>query len=478
MTTRMITTLTALAAIPLFATAALAQSREHSTDDTRDAHARHVAAGTVTQAGATDTAPAAAPQTKAERKALLVPALQIDHMKPNDQRGINMFEFPKESSVPFTGFRINLGAAFTQQFQGLQHENTAAVKPIAIGHGFNNAVANLYLNAQLAKGVRVAMTSYLSSRHHNETWVKDGYFLIDESPIANPLLERIMQYTTLRIGHFEINYGDAHYRRTDNGNAMHNPFVGNLIMDAFTTEIGAEAYVRANGFIAMLGATGGELKGNLERPADRSPAFLGKVGFDRQLTKELRTRLTGSFYSNSSSPAQTLYAGDRAGSRYYYVLEPAGSTLAANFSSGLVNPGFRASVSSRMVNPFIRFHDAELFGTYEVARGKTWNGTTMEAADREFTQVAIDGVYRFMDDDAFIGARYNTVSGRLPNTATITYPGEVSVDRTAFGAGWFLTPTVLLKGEWVNQGYRDFPTADIRSGGSFKGFMIEGVVAF
>ena len=54
---------------------------------------------------------------------------------------------------------------------------------IDIGNGFNNASANLYVNAQLAPGIRVALTSYLSSRHHQETWVKDGYLLIDESPI-------------------------------------------------------------------------------------------------------------------------------------------------------------------------------------------------------------------------------------------------------------------------------------------------------
>ena len=103
------------------------------------------------------------------------------------------------------------------------------------------------------------MTSYLSARHHQETWVKDGYILIDDSPIDNALLKTIMKYTTLRVGDFEINYGDAHFRRSDNGNSMYNPFVGNYILDAFTTEIGAEVYLRSNGLIAMLGATGGEV---------------------------------------------------------------------------------------------------------------------------------------------------------------------------------------------------------------------------
>ena len=141
---------------------------------------------------------------------------------------------------------------------------------ITIGHGFNNAVANLNVNAQIAPGIRVAMTSYLSARHHQESWVKDGYLLIDDSPIDNPLLKAIMKYTTLRVGHFEINYGDAHFRRTDNGNAMFNPFVGNYILDVFTTEIGAEVYARSNGLIAMLGVTGGEVHGQVTAPERRS----------------------------------------------------------------------------------------------------------------------------------------------------------------------------------------------------------------
>jgi hypothetical protein len=54
----------------------------------------------------------------------------------------------------------------------------------------------------------------------------------------------------------------------------------------------------------------------------------------------------------------------------------------------------------------------------------------------------------------------------------------VSVDRWQMGGGWFVTPSILLKGEYVTQKYNDFPTADIRHGGKFNGFMIEGVVAF
>jgi hypothetical protein len=214
------------------------------------------------------------------------------------------------AGAPFEGVKLSWGAAFTQQFQNLSHDNAAlpnvtnnvdanALKDI--GAGFNNATANLYLNAQLAPGIRVALSTYLSSRHHNETWVKDGYLLVDESPLDVPALKSLMEIVTLKLGHFEINYGDAHFRRSDNGNAMQNPFVGNLILDAFTTEVGGEVYLRKNGLMAMASITGGEIRGNVQSPDSRAPSYIAKLGVDRQINQELRVRLTGSMYSTASS---------------------------------------------------------------------------------------------------------------------------------------------------------------------------------
>ena len=412
------------------------------------------------------------------------PEIVIQHLRPQDKRGINIFEPPKEDVIPFTGFRLDWGAAFTQQFQGLEHSNGAtpvikkdatgkdynANQLIAMGNGFNNASANLNLNAQLAPGIRVALTTYLSSRHHNEAWVKDGYLLIDESPIDFEPLNILMQYVTVKAGHFEINYGDAHYRRSDNGNALYNPFVGNLVMDAFTTEVGSEIYLRAKGFMAMAAMTGGEIKGNVLSPDDRSPAWIFKLGYDKQITSDVRVRLTGSHYQISRSPANTLYAGDRAGSRYWFVLENTIATSTAQASSGLVNPGFRYKVDAMMVNPFVKVKGLELFGVIEKAEGRS----ATETATREWKQYAIDGVYRFgPTENFFAGARYNTAEGALTGIAN-----DVSVDRYQLGAGWFLTPTVVLKGEYVNQKYNDFPATDIRNRGKFHGFVFEGVVAF
>ena len=403
----------------------------------------------------------------------------IQYLRFLDKRGINTFETTKTPGVEFTGFKLDFNAAFTSQVQNLEHNTTALPNVVNgvnanqladIGFGFNNSTANLYLNAQLAPGIRVALTSYLSSRHHNETWVKDGYIQMDQSPIDWAPAKMLFEIVTLRVGHMEINYGDAHFRRSDNGNAVYNPFVGNYIMDAFTTEIGGEAYLKTGPVIAMAAIMGGEIRGTVLTPAQRGPSFVGKAGYDKQMNKDLRVRLTGSLYKTDKAMSNTLYGGDRAGSRYYWVMENTAATENGNATSGYINPGFKNKVTAMQLNPFIKFRGAEVFGVIERATGKA----STEAADREWNQYAVDAVYRFLQGEKlFVGARYNRATGTL---AGIT--SDVGANRWQMSAGWFILPGLLAKGEYVDQKFVGYPPANIKNGGRFKGFMAEGVVAF
>ena len=405
--------------------------------------------------------------------------ITMQYMRPLGQRGINVFETTKAPGVEYTGFRLDFGAGFTSQLQNLSHSSSASPNVVNgvnanqladIGLGFNNPTANLYINAQLAPGIRVAMTSYLSARHHNETWVKDGYIQIDQSPIDFAPLKALMEIVTVRVGDFEINYGDTHFRRSDNGNAVYNPFVGNYIMDAFTTQIGGEVYLKASSVIAMGAVTAGELRGTVLTPGKRGPVYIGKLGVDRQLTKDLRVRLTGSMYKTNKAMSDTLYSGDRAGSRFYYVLENTVATESAQKDSGLLNPGFSNKITAMQMNPFVKFRGLELFGVIERAEG----GAATESTQRVWKQYAIDTVYRFLPDEKmFAGARFNRAEGVVNGLA-----GNVGADRWEFGGGWFITPNVLAKAEYVNQKYFGYPASSIKNGGRFNGMTLEGVIAF
>jgi hypothetical protein len=137
--------------------------------------------------------------------------------------------------------------------------------------------------------------------------------------------------------------------------------------------------------------------------------------------------------------------------------------------SGAIQPGFSSSVHARVINPFVKVGGLEFFGNFERATGAMAN----ETGSRAWTQNVYEATYRFLGNQLYVTGRYNNAQGQLRGIA-----GDVSVDRSQFGGGWFLTPNIMLKGEYVTQKYNKFPTNDIRNGGKFHGLMVEGVVAF
>lgn len=394
----------------------------------------------------------------------------IQYDRPAGQQGVDVFEPPTEPGEDYAGFTVDWGAALTQQYQALDHSNDAGGLS-DIGAGFNLATANLDLDAQLERGIRVHLRTYLSSRHHSEAWVKGGYLEINELPMFDsPALDNLMEYVTVRAGHMEVNYGDTHFRRTDNADAIQNPFVGNNVLDAFTTEVGAEVYVRSNGFLAMGAVAPGELNPSVVNQDQKSPSLYGKLGIDRQVNPNLRIRVTGSAYYSSKSAANHLHSGDRAGSRYYNI-------VGGGDHSGRIQSSFSDDVTALMLNPFLKAGGLELFGTLETVGGSRVGGQ----GDGSLTQYAGEALYRFADEDMFVGLRYNTVEGDLDHSGRgepANWTDGNTVDRWQVGAGWFMAENVLLKGEYVSQTYDGFPDETARAGAEFSGLIFEAVITF
>ncbi len=432
----------------------------------------------------------------------------LQYFRQWNQQGVNVFEPTKADTVAFEGVKVRIGGAFTQQYQALSHENNAAenLAPdgktnlnqlYPLGNGFNLATANLNFDVQLEDGIRLSLENYMSSRHHPEFWVKGGYVQVDKLPMfGNP--DWFSKYLRVKIGHFQVNYGDQQFRRTDNGNAMYNPFVGNYIMDAFTTEIGGEVYVfPTNDLMLMVGLTGGLINGDVRDYGPnqkKNPSIYTKLAYDKQLSDDFRLRLSGSMYMNNETPRNTLYGGDRTGSRFYFAMEPqsflsggavVASSTANRFTSGRINPGVTSNIMAWQINPFLKFKGLEVFGTYEQTQGYANADPRLEGQTtpdkRQITQMSVEGVYRFAkNEQVFIGGRYNTVTGALDARVrnAQNQPLDLTVNRYELTAGWFATKNLLLKGAYINQDYKDFPRADIRSEGKFNGFMIEAVLGF
>jgi hypothetical protein len=426
----------------------------------------------------------------------------MQYFRPNDGRGINVFETGKGDTTSFHHLKVKVGGNFEQSYQMLRDKNTAlplieegftgnvnSLTPLT--NGFDLAMANLNIDAQLADGIRVNLTVYLASRHHEDAWVKGGYIQFDKLLfLHSSLIDTLMKSFTIKIGQFDVDYGDQHYRRTDGGNTIYNPFVENYIMDEFATELGGEIYYHhSSGLFLMLGATNGELDPTVVagtaidsatgKPNHYDPAFQAKLGFDRQVTPDFRFRLTGSVYSDHSANSNTLFGGDRTGSHYFDVMEnpnvAKGTVLSDenDYSpfSGRYNPGFSEEVNTFMINPFLKYKGLEFFGTYENAKGRSITQFTQ----RQAIQYAADLIYRFPAnrENFWIGVRYNTVKSAVQG-----YTQDITINRDVASAGWFLTRNIMLKAEYVHQDYLNYPNTNILNGGKFYGTMLEASIAF
>jgi hypothetical protein len=444
--------------------------------------------------------------------------VSFGHMQnqiPRNKNGINVFDVKKDT-VEFKGLSVDLGGAFNMDFQAINSfndqpanfpapSNITGYRLMNTENNFTLPAADMTIGAQLFDGVRVNLDIYLASRHHNETYARGGYLQIDKLDfIKKDFLADVMKYATIKIGQMENNFGDAHFKSSDNGSTLRNAFVGNNIMNSFTTEMGIEVYYNRNGWVSMLGATNGNLNQGTQEvtfptlsPATPdantsvSPTILAKLGYDKQLNEDLRVRLTGSYYHNANLGNSNLYSSSRSGFGFWGVLnnnayknngvEVASSYNAKSTPEATFNPNFKNWATSYMINPFVKYKGFEFFGTIELASGGDKAGVD---AKRTADQYAGDIVYRFGKTEQFyIAGKYNTVSGKLSNADA----KKVTVDRFESSIGWFMTKNIVAKLDYVSQNYRDYtqfignPATGIANnfyGGKFNGIVFEAAISF
>ncbi len=429
------------------------------------------------------------------------------------------FESPKIDGSKFTKIKVNVGGDFVLHFQSLKSHADSAMAPL--GSNLNLPCANLNLNADLAPGIRINLTTYLASRHHTNTYVKGGYLLMDQLTfLNNKIVDNIMKSVTIKVGMMELNYGDAHFRRSDNARTLNNPFIGNYILDGFAISPAAELYFRplgsAKGLLLMggitncvtdpnVGAYTAAGTSNYTFPATHYSAaykplnlvnILGyyvKAAYDKEFNKNLRIRPSISGFICNNSPGGSLYNSDRAGSPYDEVMnkKSLGSSAydaTSNVTNGYFGPGNYSKDQSFMGNLFAQVYNFELFGTYEIAKGNTGLPVTYNVVPFTFQNSSIEGICYFGKHHQFdIGARYtsvhkNAVDGYGFNTITNIYAiapvGEMQTARIQAVFGWKLTDNIVTKLEYCKQTYSNFITYGTGTNSFFEGLMVEAAISF
>jgi hypothetical protein len=74
----------------------------------------------------------------------------------------------------------------------------------------------------------------------------------------------------------------------------------------------------------------------------------------------------------------------------------------------------------------------------------------------------------------YLGGRYNTVSGKMRESAT----DNLDISRVNLGGGWFISKNVLTKVEYMKQSYKGNAWIGRFAGAEFSGVMVETVISF
>ena len=412
------------------------------------------------------------------------------------------FELPKDTSA-FDKVEFDFKADLTFNYQMLDQsfqqgpvykwwENPPGMamdpQETELQNGLVLPTANLDIHAKVLSGFNVKLQTMLSSHNHHETFVKGGEVTIDNLDfISDGFGSAFMDYATIRIGVNDINFGDAHYRRTDNAAVFKNPFVHNM---------GVESYIQA-GFLETLyripavdmfvmgGITNQQVDpSDVEKSEFSStvPAFYGKVGYDSQLNDAFRLRLSQSLYYSAGNGNNQLYNGDKAGTVSDKVFNYEGMQewdKAFGSSWNAMDGYYDLTVS--MTNVFLKYNNTEVFGLLEFADSSEsldtdWSSGSPVVAliekDMKLAHYSIDVVQRFYGDKFYVGARYES--------ATTEKEGDPTNDELTqyqLGAGWFISKNAIAKLEYISQ-ERENMEEYVDGKAKFDGFMFSTALTF
>jgi hypothetical protein len=401
---------------------------------------------------------------------------------------------------------MRMGGDFRLTFQDLSSANTASGTDSNVNAGFTNSRGNWFWDVELTKGFSTFMEVYLYSEHHLQLVMRQGYAYINKLPGYNSkFLDDLFEVFSLKAGQMEINFGDWHLRRTENGTAQKNPLIGNHLIDSNTSEIGLEAHIDKGDIHGLAAFTGGTTKEDLS--LDNGFGWYAKLAWDKK-GEDNRFRLAASYYGTNhqnGTSVSYLYSGNRGGSPYRGI-HPGNSGNAGTTDAGQILPNITSKVEAWEFDILFQMKSLEVFGTYEIAKDRNaltcsgvnciaggWNGSKGTQANsfnqfsgnpEKWDQWALDLVYRF-DELFHIAARYNEAHRKSSYNPTVS-PASAHAHMFLIGLGYYLkNTTALFKLEYMTQKFYDFNSKDYyfpyaRYGNNSKadGVTLEGSVTF
>jgi hypothetical protein len=324
--------------------------------------------------------------------------------------------------------------------------------------GFQTAWGDLSFLADIGKGkMLVFFDLYISSRPHpSTTYGNEGYILINELPDdsgpSNWLNDTLFKWVNVKMGHFEIDYGDFHYFRSDNAWVQRNPLIGNTIIDPDVEEIGMEIFSKPQKLNWLVGISSGTTTENLNEGRGIASVH-GKLWSN--ITDDLRASVSGYYVDHSDNPNTgpgstkgSLFSGRRSGGPY-------GAVLGGGNAPGEVLPGQDQLVTSVQADLTWTPGKWDFYGNVGWMEDADPNGSGPGSPAESWTYGTVQAVYNFTPR-LYAAGRYSfAIANEIAG-----HSSSGNVQRVQLGGGYWVTRNLLAKLEGVYQAYNEFSFDD------------------
>lgn len=386
-----------------------------------------------------------------------------------------------------------MGVDTVGRVQALRESHVAdtvgASSVISNGHlssGFQTAFGNLSFLAD-SPDMELYFSIFIASRPHPDMMQGDeGYVIFHNLPDllgGSKLAHDLFDNVNIKAGQFEVDYGDAHYLRSDNARVQQNPLIGNFVVDPRSSEVGMEAYSSDKdgspiGWLAGFGS-GGEEE---DFSKDHGMSLHAKV-WDKQIEG---LRPSASVYwvdQSNGSPSTTrtnMFRSDRSGGPY-------GGVLDDGSAPGQVFVGNGQRVLASQFDLTWTKGKNELYGNFGYVQDTDTNGNGFGTPSDKWLYYAAEAKHN-LTPRLYLATRFSGATA-MELTSLSDLSSDVRshgmVDRIQIGGGYWLNKMTLLKVEYVYQCYHDFKNnaeqvsgVDAWDDPSFYGLLTEVSIAF
>lgn len=383
---------------------------------------------------------------------------------------------PAKDSTPRVRVTIDAATAW----QSLKQKNDPDTLP-ALTSGFQEAVGNVEVNARIVDGLDAYVELYLSSKHHPGTVMdREGYLLLTKLPDNINILDlnnTLFKFLSVKAGHFEVDFGNQHLIRSDNGDVQRNPLIGNYVVDPNTVEAGFELIGNLGFLHGVAGLSNGGTTEDFQpghQYAKHAKVWLAPPGSESPGTSLFdlaysiyRVNQSNNPTSASGGSFSEMFSGNRSGSRYSAVL---GLT---DPEAGQIKIGKGQDLKAQQVDADFNLNRLQVTSLYGWVKDGDINGSA--------PGTPVDQ-WKYYGGDARLKVTSNFyLAGRYSEAKPDVFRGDSTTNgkvwRVQGGAGFWLTPTVLFKGEYVYQKYENLG-APYDGNPRFHGVVIEGSARF